>query len=226
MPGSRSSGKVNVRSLPCKYDQYVTDQFPFDFTAIPSSYLKLMQKRISLLLILAFLASAVATQQKVRDRPEGTARGAGAAQRKLEEAQRRAQVIDILKGVVESAADIQETRTRVAVLTSALDLLWKHDEAYARANFTKSAAALSDWFAADTTQRQERSEIRASMGVLLNAFARHDPQAAARLLDKFQKLLEEVLKGNSLSPNERLSLAQASLDSDAVQFDRTCREGA
>ena len=105
----------------------------------------------------------------------------------------------------------------MAVLTSALDLLWKHDEAYARANFTKSAAALSDRFAADTTQRQERSEIRASMGVLLNAFARHDPQAAARLLDKFQKLLEEVLKGNSLSPNERLSLAQASLDSDAVQ---------
>jgi hypothetical protein len=104
-----------------------------------------------------------------------------------------------------------------AVLTGALDLLWKHDEAYARANFSKSAAALSDKFASDTTQRQERSEIRAAMGVLLTAFARHDPQAAAQLLDKFQNLLEDVLKGNTLSPSERLSLAQASLDSDTSQ---------
>ncbi|HEU4871229.1 MAG TPA: hypothetical protein VFT08_10295 [Pyrinomonadaceae bacterium] len=140
-----------------------------------------------------------------------------AAQRKTEEAQRKAQAVDILKGVVESAADIQEMRTRVAVLTGALDLLWKHDETYARANFTKAAAVMSEKFASDTTQRQERSEIRASMGVLVRALARHDPQAAARLLDKFQLLLEDVLKGNSLSPNERLSLAQASLDSDAVQ---------
>ena len=165
-----------------------------------------MRKRMSLLLIVAFFAPAVAAQQKVRDK-------ASAADTAL----RKAQAVDILKGVVESAAEIQETRTRVTVLTGALDLLWKHDEAYARANFFKSATALSDKFASDTTQRHERSEIRASMEVLLNAFARHDPQTAARLLDKFQTLLEEVLKGNSLSPSERLSMAQASLDSDAVQ---------
>jgi hypothetical protein len=158
-----------------------------------------MRKQISLIVILAFLAPVVA------------------AQRKTEEAQRKEQAIDILKGVVESAADIKEVETRVAVLTGALDLLWKHDEAYARAGFIKSAASLSDKFASDTTQRQERSEIRAAMGMLLMGFARHDPRAAARLLDKFQKLLEDVLKGNSLSINERLSLAQASLDSDAVQ---------
>jgi hypothetical protein len=171
-----------------------------------------MQKYISLLLILALFAPAVPAQVKVRDK------GAGEASlRKAEEAQRKAQAVDILKGVVESAAEIQETQTRVAVLTGALDLLWKHDEAYARANFIKSADALSDRFASDTTQRQERSEIRASMGALLRAFAHHDPQAATRLLDKFQKLLEEVLKGNTLSLNERLSLAQASLDSDAAQ---------
>jgi hypothetical protein len=174
-----------------------------------------MRKRISLFLILAFLAPAVAAQNEVRNKVQGGADET--AQRKAEEAQRKAQAVDILKGVVESAPDIQETRTRVTILTGALDLLWKHDEAYARANFIKSAAALSDRFASDATQRQERSEIRASMGALLTAFARHDPQAAARLLDKFQKLLEDVLKGNSLSPGERLSLAQASLDSDALQ---------
>jgi hypothetical protein len=167
-----------------------------------------MRKRISLLSILALLAPAVVAQQRVRDKAQGSAN---------ETAQRKAQAIDILKGVVESAAEIQETRTRVAILSGALDLLWKHDEAYARANFTKSAAALSDRFASDTTKRQERSEIRASMGALLMAFARHDPHAAAQLLDKFQKLLEDVLKGHSLSPSERLSLAQASLESDAVQ---------
>ena len=159
-----------------------------------------MQKRISLLLIITFLAPAVTAQQKAVDT-----------------AQRKAQAVDILKGVVESAADIKEMRTRVEVLTAALDLLWKHDEPYARANFTKAAVAMSDKFASDTTQKQERSEIREAMGVLLMAFARHDPQAAAQQLDKFQKLLEDVLKGNTLSPNERLSLAQASLDSDTAQ---------
>lgn len=174
-----------------------------------------MRKRISLLLCLTILAPAVAAQQKVRDKAQGNA--GTTAQRKAEEAQRKAQAVDILKVVVESADEIQETRTSVAVLTGALDLLWKHDEAYARANFTKSAAALSEKFASDTTQRQERSEIRAAMGVLLRAFAHHDPEAAARLLDKFQKVLEDVLKENSLSPGERLSLAQASLDSDTVQ---------
>lgn len=138
-------------------------------------------------------------------------------QRKAEQAQRKAQAVDILKGVVENVADIQETRTRVAILASALDLLWKHDEAYTRASFIKSAATLSDRFASDTTPKHERSQIRASMGVLLTAFARHDSHAAAQQLDKFQKLLEDVLKGNSLSPSERLSLAQASLDSDAAQ---------
>lgn len=173
-----------------------------------------MRKWIGLLLISALLLPTVAAQDEVRDKTQA---GAGETkQRKTEEAQRKAQAVDILKGVVESAVDIKEIQTRVAVLTGALDLLWKHDEAYARANFIKSAAALSDSFASDATQRQERSEIRASMAKLLMAFARHDPRAAARLLDEFQKLLEEVLKG-SLSPGERLSLAEASLDSDSVQ---------
>lgn len=176
-----------------------------------------MRKRISLLLILAVLMPVMAAQHKVRDKPSGGATGADTVQRKAEEAQRKTQAIDIMKGVVNSASEIEETQQRVAVLTGALDLLWKYDEAYARANFIKSAAALSDRFASDATQKAERSEIRAAIGVLLMAFARHDPRAAARLLDKFQNLLEEVLKGNSLSPSERLSLAQASLDSDATQ---------
>ena len=100
---------------------------------------------------------------------------------------RRAQAIDIFKGVIEGAAEIQQTQTRVAVLTGALDLLWKHDDAYARANFIKAAAALSDKFASNTTPRAERFEIRASMGALLMAFARHDPKAAERLLEKLKK---------------------------------------
>lgn len=173
--------------------------------------------RIRLLLILAFLMPAVAAQQQVRDKAKGDSHRADMAQRKAEEMQRRTQALDILKGVVESAADIQETRTRVTILTGALDLLWKHDEAYTRANFVKSAGALTDKFASDATDRRERSEIRASMGMLLKAFARHDPQTAGRLLDKFQKLLDDVLKGHLVSPDERLSLAQAGLESDAAQ---------
>src|SRR6185369_2493361 len=106
---------------------------------------------------------------------------------------------------------------RVNVLTGALDLLWKHDEAYARVNFTKAVVALSERFAADSTTKQERFEIRAAISVLLTAFARHDPHAAARLQDKFQKLVEDVMQGYTLSLNERLSLAQGSLESDTAQ---------
>lgn len=176
-----------------------------------------MRKPICLLLIFACSMPIVAAQQTVRDKADGDARRADTARRKTEATQRRVQAVDILKDVVEGAADIRETQTRVAILTAALDLLWKHDQVYARANFLKSAATLSEKFASDATDKRERSEIRAAMGVLLKAFARHDPQAAERLLDKFQKLLEEVLKGNSLSLAERLSLAQAGLESDVAQ---------
>jgi hypothetical protein len=170
-------------------------------------------------LLLTCLTTPVTAQFIVRGRNEADAvqRKTEMAQRKAEVALRKAQAVDILKGVVESAPEIQDTQTRVAVLIGALDLLWKHDDVYARANFIKCAAALSDSFASDASSRGERSQIRESMGVLLMAFARHDSQAAGRLLDKFQKLLAEVMKGNSLSPGERLSLAQASLDSDPVQ---------
>jgi len=171
-----------------------------------------MRTRISLLLILATLVQPVAAQLKVRDKGQGDT-----AQRKVGDAQRKAQAIEILKGVVENAAEIRETETRIGVLTGALDLLWKHDEAYARANLVKTAAALSDRFASDSTERRERSEIRRSMGVLWRVFARHDPQAAGQLLDKFQKLLDDISKGNSISSGERLSLAQASLETDAAQ---------
>jgi hypothetical protein len=175
-----------------------------------------MRKLISVLVILTFLVPA-GIAQKVRDKAQNANRAEATTQANAEEAQRKAQAIDILKGVVDSAADIPDMQTRVAVLTSALDLLWKHDEAFARASFIKAATVLSEKFAADGTPRQERSQIRAGVGTLLRAFARHDPQAAARLLDKFQELLDDVLKENSLSPNERLSIAQASLDSDTSQ---------
>jgi hypothetical protein len=175
-----------------------------------------MGKLTSLLLTIVLCAPVLLAQQKVRDRAEDGDRRE-VARRQAEESQRRVQAIDILKGVVESADEIQETQARVAVTTSALDLLWNHDEAYARARFIKAAAALSDRFASDTADKRERAQLRASMGTLLKSFARHDAAAAERLLDKFQKLLEDVLKGNSVSLSERLSLAQAVLESDAAQ---------
>ena len=190
----------------------------FDLTLMRSlRHPKPMLQLICLSLTLAFSVAGLVAQQRVPNKPEGDTRRADLAQRQAEEAQRKAQAVDILKGVVEGAKEIEETRTHVTVLTGALDLLWKHDDAYARAQFIKSAAALSDRFASSATDRRERSEIRASMGILLKAFARHDPRAANRLLDKFQNLLEEVLKGNSVSPGERLSLAEAGLESDTAQ---------
>ena len=172
-----------------------------------------MRKRISLLVILMILAPAVGAQDEVRHK----AQSAEAAQRKTEEAQRKAQAIDILKGVVESAGEIRGRETQVAVLTDALGLLWKHDEAYARAQFAKSAAAMSDRFASDATSWRDRAEIRHLMGVLLKALARHDSKAAERLMDNFQKVLTEVWKDSSFSLGDRLSLAQAALESDLSQ---------
>ncbi len=172
-----------------------------------------MRKPISLLLIIVFLVPGAVAQQKGHDKAQAGARDAEAARRK-------AQAVEILKSVVEGADEIRETGPRVAVLSSALDLLWKYNEAYARANFIKYADNLSERFASGEAKGQERSEIRAAMAVLLKAFARHDPQAAGRLLDQFQKLLEDVLKGGSgsqLSLSERLSLAQAGLESDTAQ---------
>lgn len=141
---------------------------------------------------------------------------AGAAER----VQRRTQAVDILKGVVERAGDIKEAGARAAVVADALDLLWKHDESYARVNFVRSADGMLEKFASDETKGQERAELRSALGVLLKAFARRDPQESGRLLDRFQKLLEDAMKGgpgSRLSARERLSLAQAGLDSDPAQ---------
>ena len=176
-----------------------------------------MRKRISLSLMLAVLVSTVAAQQKERDKPESGSRRADTALRQAEEAQRKTQAIDILKGVVESSAEIKDTLTQLSVLTGALNLLWKHDEKYTRAQFIKSAAALSDRFASDAIDSGERADTRLAMRALLNAYARHDPKAAEQQLDKFQKLLEEVLKESSDSAGERLMLAEASLESNTGQ---------
>lgn len=163
----------------------------------------------------AQVAGAATPQAKGGGKPKAGA-GAGEAER----VQRRTQAVDILKGVVERAGEIPEAGARAAVVASALDLLWKHDESYARANFVRSADGMLEKFASDETKGQERAELRSALGVLLKAFARRDPRESGRLLDRFQKLLEEAMKGgpgSRLSPRERLSLAQAGLDSDPAQ---------
>jgi len=53
-------------------------------------------------------------------------------------------------------------------VTAALDLLWKHDEAYARANFVKAADVLSNRFASDAIQKNERAEIRATILIIIS----------------------------------------------------------
>jgi len=70
--------------------------------------------------------------------------------------------------IAQSAADIQKTQTRVALVTAALDLLWKHDEAHARANFVKVADVLTNRFASDAIQKNERAEIRATILIIIS----------------------------------------------------------
>jgi hypothetical protein len=93
-----------------------------------------MRKLIWLLLIFTFVPQSVAAQKKPRVKAD-EAREDDTVRHQAAQSQRRAQAVDILKGVVEGAGEIGETQSRLAVLTDALDLLWKHDEAYARSRF-------------------------------------------------------------------------------------------
>src|SRR4051794_23970010 len=71
---------------------------------------KAMQKRISQLLFIAFLLPTMAAHPQVREKAKGSMDAGDTAQRRAEEAQRKTQAIDIVKGVVESAAEIQKTQ--------------------------------------------------------------------------------------------------------------------
>jgi hypothetical protein len=171
-------------------------------------------------------ANESAAQQTKGGQPAGRAQprgGDGAAARAAEHAAalRKAQAVALLKGVVEGSGEIKSVEARARTVVEALGLLWKHDEAYARANFLKAAEAALDLFASEEAGREQRAEAKAAVITILKALARHDPRASEKLMARYLKLAEEAAArgaGDSTpSLRERLSLAEESLDLDPAQ---------
>ena len=154
----------------------------------------------------------------VPTRPAG---GDDAAAREAEKALalRKAQAVALLRGAVEGAGEIKKVAARAGVVADALDLLWKHDEVYARANFLKAADHALGLFASE--ESGQRAEARIAVNTILKALARHDPLASERLMGRYLKLAEDAAApgagGSAPSLYERLSLAESSLDLDAAQ---------
>jgi hypothetical protein len=138
-----------------------------------------------------------------------------------EEARRKAQAVEILKGVVEHSGNVEEIEARASIASDALDLLWKHDETYARANFLKQFDALASQPPSSDADGVKRGvRIKSAINLLLKALAKHDPATAAKLMERYRQLAETASKDDEdakVSQRDRLALARASLDLDPSQ---------
>jgi hypothetical protein len=203
-----------------------------------------MKNRISFALFVSLLATAQSragvsvyaqgsppsvTQAKPQAPAKGERRGAspparenkaGAEEAEREAAGRRKQAVEILKGVVERAGELENVEARASVASDALDLLWKHDETYARANFLKAFDALAGQPSSESDGAKSRAEVKAAVNLLLKALARHDPPSAAKLMERYRRLAEAASQGDDdakVSQRDRLALARSSLDADPAQ---------
>ncbi|MDT7603600.1 MAG: hypothetical protein QOF61_1597 [Acidobacteriota bacterium] len=204
-----------------------------------------MKNRISFVLFVSLLATAQArvgvsvyaqgatppsvAQTKPQEPAKSERRGAspptrenkiGAQEAEREAASRRKQAVEILKGVVERAGEVENVEARASVTADALDLLWKHDETYARANFLKAFDALVSPSSSGAEGEKSRVEVKAAVNLLLKALAKHDPPSAAKLMERYRQLAESASKEDDdarVSQRDRLALARSSLDLDPAQ---------
>ena len=203
-----------------------------------------MKNRISFALVVSLLAAAQAragvsvyaqgspralTQAKPQEPAKSERRGAapatkenkaGAQEAEREAASRRKQAVEILKGVVERSSELENVEARASVVSDALDLLWKHDETYARAGFLKAFEAFVSHPSPEAGGAKPRVEVKAAINLLLKALAKHDPPAAAKLMERYRQLAEAASQGDDdarVSARDRLALARSSLDLDPAQ---------
>ena len=149
-------------------------------------------------------------QQK--QKREGTASG------NLERENAKAEAISVLHEVIDRFDRLGDWQTQATLISNALDLLWKHEEPYARSNLQRALDRFFLEYSSRANTTQQRNQIVSGIKTLISCLAKHDPEGAAKALDRFGKLTEELSQTNeNLSPRDRLAVAQSSLDVNARQ---------
>lgn len=149
-------------------------------------------------------------QQK--QKREGTASG------NLERENAKAEAISVLHEVIDRFDRLGDWQTQATLISNALDLLWKHEEPYARSNLQRALDRFFLEYSSRANTTQQRNQIVSGIKTLTSCLAKHDPEGAAKALDRFGKLTEELSQTNeNLSTRDRLAVAQSSLDVNARQ---------
>src|SRR2546427_7770120 len=125
---------------------------------------------------------------------------------------RELQAISILQELVDRADQTKNFESQAALVSDALDLLWKHDEQYARSNFLR---VLDHFFIryspeSESPGIEERKTIAAGIRTLITHLAKHDPAAATKSLDRFNRVNEELGQSREkASLRDRLAVAES-----------------
>ncbi len=136
----------------------------------------------------------------------------------LERENAKAQAISVLHEVIDRSDRINDWEIQATLISNALDLLWKHEESYARSNLQRALDRFFLEYSSRTNTTQQRSQVVTGIKTLISSLAKHDPEGAAKALDRFGKLAEELSQtSENLSPRDRLAVAQSSLDVNARQ---------
>lgn len=136
----------------------------------------------------------------------------------LERENAKAQAISVLHEVIDRSDRINDREIQATLISNALDLLWKHEELYARSNLQRALDRFFLEYSSRTSTAKQRSQIVSGIKILTSCLAKHDPESAGKALDRFGKLAEELSQtSEKLSPRDRLAVAQSSLDVNARQ---------
>jgi hypothetical protein len=136
----------------------------------------------------------------------------------LERENTKAQAISVLHEVIDRSDRINDWEIQATLISNAFDLLWKHEELYASSNLQRALDRFFLEYSSRTNTTQQRNQIVSGIKTLTSCLAKHDPEGAAKALDRFGKLTEELSQtSENLSPRDRLAVAQSSLDVNARQ---------
>lgn len=151
-------------------------------------------------------------QGQKKQKREGTDSG------NLERENAKAQAISVLHEIIDRSDQVKGWGSQATVISNALDLLWKHEELYARSNLQRALDHFFLEYSSRTNTTQQRSQVVTGIKTLISCLAKHDPEGAAKALDRFGKLTEELSQtSENLSTRDRLAVAQSSLDVNARQ---------
>jgi hypothetical protein len=150
-------------------------------------------------------------ERRQRQRPQEPTSNVDAENRKI-------QALSILHEIIDRADPVDNLELQASLLSSALDLVWKHDIPRARSDFQKTLDRFFGEYSSNTNTKQRRNQAASGIKSLASSLAKHDPAAASEALDRYTKITEQ-LPGNTqnLSLKDQLAVAQSSLAVDTKQ---------